>query len=116
MPSQEHKHTDHNYINRHYTEKRNFIRMQVDTPATVTLSTSGGQREICNGICHDLSGGGMLLTLDKQLAVDTEVFVSITTNHGHQPTINARCSVSRVQLGPKKTYLHGLSITEIVNP
>jgi len=98
-------------IDREYSEKRNFIRMKIDTPAEVTMNNQNVHAE---GICHDLSGGGMLLTLDKEVELDTELLVTVSTNHGHQPMLSARCTVSRVEPGPKQSYLLGLEINEVL--
>jgi c-di-GMP-binding flagellar brake protein YcgR len=89
---------------RAFNEKRDFIRMKVNTPAEIVLTK---QNVNYTGICHDLSGGGMLLTLDKKLELDTELVVSVKTDYGHKPAINARCTVIRIEPGPQKTYLHG---------
>jgi len=98
-------------LDREYSEKRNFIRMKIDTPAEVTVLD---REENCRGVCHDLSGGGMLLTIDKEVALDTELLVTVSTTHGHQPMLSARCVVSRVEPGPKQSYLLGLEINEVL--
>ncbi len=100
-------------LDRDYSEKRDFIRMKIDdTPAEVTLVE---QQISCQGICHDLSGGGMLLTIDKEVDLDSELLVTVSTNHGHQPMISARCTVARVQSGANNSYLLGLEISEVIN-
>ena len=99
-------------LDREYSEKRDFIRMKIDTPAEVRLTE---QEVECKGICHDLSGGGMLLTLDRPVDLNTEMVVTVTTSHGHQPMLTARCAVARVAPGPKESYLLGLEISEVLN-
>lgn len=99
-------------LNREYSEKRNFIRMKIDTPAEITLID---QQLSCRGVCHDLSGGGMLLTIDQEVELDTELMVTVSTNHGHQPMLTARCAVARVEPGPRDSYLLGLEINEVLN-
>lgn len=98
-------------LDREYSEKRNFIRMKIDTPAEITVLD---QQESCQGVCHDLSGGGMLLTINKEVELDTELLVTVSTTHGHQPMLSARCVVSRVEPGPKQSYLLGLEINEVL--
>jgi c-di-GMP-binding flagellar brake protein YcgR len=98
-------------LDRKYSEKRDFIRMKIDTPAEVTFVE---EKISCNGICHDLSGGGMLLTLDREVKLDTELLVTVSTSHGHQPMISARCMVARIEPGPKKSYVLGLEINEVL--
>lgn len=99
-------------LDRDYSEKRNFIRMKIDTPAEVTFVE---EQVSCNGVCHDLSGGGMLLTVEREVVLDSELLVTVSTNHGHQPMLNARCIVARIEAGPKQSYLLGLEITEVLN-
>lgn len=99
-------------LNREYSEKRSFIRMKVNTPIQVSLD--GGTRVI-EGICQDLSGGGLLLTIDEELAIDTELKVSVNSPVGHAPMLEARCTVARVKPGPKDIYLVGLEIQEVLD-
>lgn len=99
-------------LNREYSEKRNFIRMKVDTPAQLTETDS---QQTYNGLCHDLSGGGMLLTLDEEVAIDTEFMVTVEAGHRTNPILQARCTVARVEPGPQNTFLLGLEISEIIN-
>ena len=99
-------------LDREYSEKRNFIRMKVNTPVEVTLDQ--GNRTI-SGVCQDLSGGGMLLTLDEALELDTEIIVNVISDHGHSPMLQASCIVSRVEAGPKDSHLLGLEIQEVLN-
>lgn len=98
-------------LDRHYQEKRDFIRMKIDTPAEVTLLED---MTSCKGICHDLSGGGMLLTIDKALEPGSEIMVTVSTTHGHQPMLSAKCLVARAETGPKGSHLLGLEIVEVM--
>ncbi len=86
-----------NVANRDYQEKRNFIRMKVDTPAKVVVLSEGEQLE---GICRDLSGGGMSVELNTTLPVGTEVEISIESGHGHNPMLQAKAIVTRVIASP----------------
>ncbi|MGH1486689.1 MAG: PilZ domain-containing protein [Cellvibrionaceae bacterium] len=99
-------------LDREYSEKRNFIRMKVNTPVEIAINQ---ENRTINGICHDLSGGGMLLTLDEALALDTELMVTVNSAHGHNPMLQASCVVSRVEAGPKNSHLLGLEIQEVLN-
>ncbi|MBX2809446.1 MAG: PilZ domain-containing protein [Cellvibrionaceae bacterium] len=96
----------------HYNEKRNFIRMQVDTPAQVSVE---GEQTTCDGVCNDLSGGGMLLTIDRALPLNTELLVTVSSLYGHNPMLQARCRIARVESGPNDSCLLGLEIHEILN-
>ncbi len=100
-----------NLASRVYSEKRNFIRMQVDTP--VRLSLTADDEEV-TGVCHDLSGGGMLVELEKPLPAGTECLAVISSRHGHSPMLKARTRVSRVDSGPQDNCLLGLEIIELL--
>jgi len=101
-------------IHRDYQEKRNFIRMKVDTPVNVTLASKGQRYD---GICRDLSGGGMLVELATALPVGTELEVSIESGHGHNPMLHAKAEVTRVVAQPgeeEAPCLLGLEIIAIL--
>jgi c-di-GMP-binding flagellar brake protein YcgR len=99
-------------LDRDYDEKRNFIRMKVETPVQVKVNTLEQEAE---GICHDLSGGGMLLSLDNEMALNTEIVVTVVSDHGHSPMMKARCSVARIEPGPSNTNMIGVEILEIID-
>ena len=91
-----------------HSEKRDFIRMRVDTPASVIVKTiatidpcdeeAPSANETISGICKDLSGGGILLELKTSLALDMVVEVDISPSYGHKPMLKAKAEVSRVEL------------------
>lgn len=97
---------------RDYSEKRDFIRMKVNTPAQV--STEPGGAPNCDAICNDLSGGGMSLTLSEELPLNSEITVTVTSDHSHSPILKARCCVARVEAGEEGSYQVGLAIKEVV--
>jgi c-di-GMP-binding flagellar brake protein YcgR len=97
---------------RDYSEKRDFIRMKVNTPAQILIEADDEPN--CDAICNDLSGGGMSITVAKELALDSEVTVTVTSDHGHSPILKARCCVARVQVQEEGTYSVGLEIKEII--
>ena len=104
-----------NSISRDYQEKRNFIRMKVDTPVSVTLETEGKRFE---GVCRDLSGGGMLVELASALPVGTRLQVCIESNHGHSPMLKAEVEVTRVVAQPGEEQhpcLLGMEIVAVLN-
>ena len=102
-----------NLASRNYQEKRSFIRMKVDTPVTVT-PTNGIP---LTGICHNLSGGGMLIAVAEALPLGEELEVAVTSHHGHNPMLLARTRVIRVLSQPDtvaKPCFVGLEILEIM--
>ena len=101
--------------NRNYQEKRGFIRMKIDTPAHIELKD---HEQVYQGVCRDLSGGGMLIEMDTALPVGTCLKVRITSAHGHAPMLEAETVVSRILSHPSDTSefcLLGLEITELQN-
>lgn len=99
-------------IEHDYSEKRDFIRMKIDTPAQVHVEQSGN---ITDAICNDLSGSGMLLTLEQELPMDSELLVILTPKLQKGPALQARCSIARIEQTAKNKCLLGLEIQEIID-
>ncbi len=97
---------------RAYSEKRNFIRMQIDTPISVQVET---HNENITGLCRDLSGGGMLVELEKALPVGSQMKVEINSPHGHEPMLQAKTRVTRVLGGPNDRCILGMEIEEMLS-
>ena len=97
-----------NMSERNYTEKRNFIRMKVDTP--VDLVIAGSAARTVKAICKDLSGTGMLVETEEALELGTELVVSITT--GKNP-FEADAEVTRSRTATNGKFIIGLKIKEI---
>ncbi len=95
-------------IERAYTEKRTFIRMRVDTPVLLTLA-DGSNTEI-EAICKDLSGTGMLVEVDHQIALGTKLHVNIKSA---KAPFSANAEVARIKTSPSGNYIHGLKLNEI---
>ncbi len=94
-------------IDRSYSEKRDFIRMQVNSP--IAIRHEGSDYE---GICKDLSGAGMLLETEQAFAVGAELEVSIAQKRETHLPFNASATVSRIDEHDGK-FLVGLAITRI---
>ena len=94
-----------------YSEKRDFIRMKVNTPVQVIMQ----QGNTVEGVCHDLSGGGMLLAINEEPCLDQELVVSVNSEHSRRPMLQARCNVARVEPGPQDSFLLGLEIQEVLD-
>lgn len=93
---------------RAYTEKRTFIRMRVDTPVVLTLQDESNTQ--VDAICKDLSGTGMLVEIDHQVALGTKLHVAIKS--GKAP-FSAEAEVARIKTSPSGNYIHGLKLNEI---
>lgn len=98
-------------IDRSFSEKRDFIRMKISAPLNAKLSHDDG---IIEGLCRDLSGGGMQVETNSNIAVGTELVVEISSDHGHNPTLHARAKVARISRGKADDYVLGLEILEVL--
>ncbi|MDN3640617.1 PilZ domain-containing protein [Simiduia curdlanivorans] len=98
--------------NRAYSEKRNFIRMRVDSPVDIELTDDDGH---INGICCELSGGGMSVEVDRALPVGTQMTIVLSSSHGHSPMLKATARVARVSSGPNERCTLGLEIEQLLN-
>lgn len=99
---------------RDYQEKRDFIRMRIDSPVVVHVA---GDEHPLSGICRDLSGGGMLIEVESALPTGTEVEVTLTSSHGHAPMLRAIATVTRLSAqsdSPELSNKMGLRIKEIL--
>lgn len=103
-----------NLASRDYQEKRDFIRMRVEAPAAVELDNGAQLR----GTCHNLSGGGMLLSLTETVAVGTQMKVAVGSNHSHSPMLKAVAQVVRLQKQSAEQSMVckvGMAITKIID-
>lgn len=99
-------------LDRNYNEKRNFIRMRIDTPADVIIERNG---ERLKGICRDLSGGGMLIETKELLEVGLDLRIQLASHHANSPMLRARVHVARVKVNRSGTYTLGLEILEMLD-
>lgn len=101
-----------NGADRSYSEKREFLRMQIQTP--VEVSVTGDDLSI-QGTCLNLSGNGMSITLNKTLPVGTPLEVSIQSPQGDSIMMKAKTEVIRVEGGPEDQCNLGLKIIEVTD-
>lgn len=97
-------------IDKGFSEKRDFIRMKISAPLSARLSHDEG---VIEGLCRDLSGGGMQVECKTDIPVGTELVVEISSDHGHNPTLHAKAKVARAS-GDSQGYVLGLEILEII--
>jgi len=97
-------------IDKGFSEKRDFIRMKISAPLSAKLSHDEG---VIEGLCRDLSGGGMQVETKTNIPEGTELVVEISSDHGHNPTLHARAKVARAS-GDAQGYVLGLEILEII--
>ena len=94
-----------------YSEKRDFIRMKISAPLNAKLSVAS---DCIEGLCKDLSGGGMQVETSQSLEVGTEVEVEVSSDHGHNPTLRAKAKIVRSAAGENSNYVLGLEITQLL--
>lgn len=98
-------------IDKGFSEKRDFIRMKISAPLSAKLSHNA---DVIEGLCRDLSGGGMQVETKTEIALNTELVVEISSDHGHNPTLHARARVARCSVDEAQGFLLGLEIIEIL--
>ena len=91
---------------RNYQEKRDYIRMQVEAPATLTLDN--GERHTLT--CIDLSSSGVQLSSQQAVTANSQGELQIESGGGSTPPLHARVTVCRVQPCDSGDYRIGLSI------
>lgn len=97
-----------NLTERTYEEKRNFIRMKVDTIVSFTRAES---KERYEGRCRNLSGAGMLLETDKKLKIGDRLRVTVPSEGPDFSPLDASVEVVRVDAVPN---LHKFMIGVVI--
>jgi hypothetical protein len=93
---------------RAYSEKRNFIRMKINTPVQVKVGA-----ETFLARCKDLSGSGLLLLSERELAPGTEVEIHIDQEGENRLPFRATGHVVRADPVNPSGYILGLALTAI---
>ncbi|WP_339485610.1 PilZ domain-containing protein [Pseudomonas sp. EL_65y_Pfl2_R95] len=91
--------------NHDYSEKREFIRMQVETPAT--LHHAG---QAIPALCRDLSASGMQLEAACDLQVGDQVKINIESEHPQLKGLVAEAEVVRVSSGENDRQIIGVNV------
>ncbi|GAA3951558.1 PilZ domain-containing protein [Allohahella marinimesophila] len=100
---------------RDYSEKRNFIRMKVDAPIELRRTADENEdAERIQGICRNLSGTGMEILVDEEIAPGTELYSTMPSNNPSFPSFETRISVLRAHPHEDK-YILGVEITEVAS-
>ncbi|PCJ41950.1 MAG: hypothetical protein COA99_08595 [Moraxellaceae bacterium] len=98
-------------IEQSYAEKRNFIRMRVDTAVSFVRM---GKPERHEGRCRNLSGAGMLLETDKKLTLGDRLTVTVPAEGPNFTPLDATAEVVRVESIPDMhKFRYGLVIRNI---
>ncbi len=81
-----------NLSSREFQEKRNFIRMRVNTDVSIALGD-----KVYVGTCHNLSGGGLCVSMPEILPLGNPVEVTVRSLYGHSPVLKASAKVARLE-------------------
>lgn len=93
---------------RSYSEKRGFIRMAVEAP--IAIRCDGRELE---AVCHNLSGSGLLVEAERELAPGSVVEVEIAQEGDNRIPFRATAEVNRVQATETGQFAIGLAIRNI---
>ena len=91
---------------RDYDEKRDHIRMKLDTPVRVKLDTGN----YIEGICLDLSVTGMQVELDRAIEKGECIETYIQSGMSSLPGLASKATVVRSMRIDSDRYLHGVQI------
>ncbi|MGK0498791.1 MAG: hypothetical protein ACJAYG_000422 [Oceanicoccus sp.] len=95
-------------IDRCFNEKRNFIRMKINSDVIMTVIG-----EQYRGVCKNLSGTGMSIETSNSFEQNTQLELSIAQQGETHLPFNARGQISRVEKVSEGRYMIGISISEI---
>ncbi len=93
-----------------FSEKRDFIRMGVDCPATFEIE---GEAGTFSGIARDLSASGLKLLTEKEIAVATILNIRILSENEMIEPLQAVVEVVRSSGPVGNKYELGVCIKEI---
>ncbi len=96
-----------NNTSRDYSEKRDFIRMQISTNCDIQYK---GKEYTAN--CLDLSSKGALIESEHAFEVDSNVTLKINSGGGDTPPLIAEASILRIVKSSSGQYQYGVSINQ----
>jgi hypothetical protein len=107
MSKENNKKGTHNMsqASRDYSEKRDFIRMQVSTETKIHH-----KGDVFSATCIDLSSNGALITSETSFEVNSEVILSINSGGGETPPLQAQATILRAKRLENNEYQYGMSI------
>ena len=92
-----------------YDEKRDFIRMRVETPLTLTLNN---RTITCK--CVDLSGTGMCLETTEKLDIGDEAVAFLPSYQNQFEPLNACIRIKRT-MEDGELFYYGAEIIELLS-
>ncbi len=94
---------------RDYSEKRDFIRMQVDTEIDLLVEGSDARLK---GRCVDLSATGMAVQINEELGEGTCVHASLASHNPEFPPFETLARVLRCEQ-QEQGWIVGLEIEKV---
>ncbi len=91
-----------------YDEKRNFVRMNIETQITYKVKDSDGQSH--HGISNNLSATGLLMETDFKLSQDDEIELVMNPSGDRLPPFVAEGKVLRINSDENDTNKFHVSI------
>ena len=73
-------------------EKRNFSRVAIECPANFTIS---GEDAIAGAVVKDLSGGGVLMWIEREVSANTVLSIEVAPVNNITPPMKAEVKVVR---------------------
>jgi len=94
-----------------YSEKRDFMRMEVECPMTFRIQGDSAQFQ---GTARDLSASGLLILCQQEVPEGAMLEINVQPEQSIVPPLQALCEVMRVsRKGPGQFEL-GVKINEIL--
>lgn len=100
-----------NMTYRTYDEKRDFIRMKVDTEITLSFDNN----KHVKGICRDLSGTGMLIEVTEEVSEGSSCKTTFPSSNDAFPALDASIKIIRCTALGEDKYQLGTEILAIDN-
>jgi hypothetical protein len=98
---------DMSQTSKDYSEKRDFIRMQVTTASQIHFQ---GQSHAAK--CLDLSSTGALIESQQSFELNSKIVLSIQSGGGETSTLQAQATILRICQLSNDLYQYGASIDQ----
>ncbi|TVP52788.1 MAG: PilZ domain-containing protein [Halomonadaceae bacterium] len=97
---------------RDYSEKRDFIRMQVDTDIEIRLPST--PERLLQGVCEDLSATGMSVLVTEELPMGVEVSTKVPSHNPDFPPFETLARIIRCDTVADGRFSLGLEILKVL--
>ncbi|MFN3580138.1 MAG: PilZ domain-containing protein [Pseudomonas sp.] len=98
------------FHDQNYNEKRDFIRMRVDTEALLKLTQTGEEISV---VCQDLSSQGVQVVLDRPLSQGATITLSIASPTPGLQGLEASGQVARCVANEEGQFVVGIQFDEV---